>query len=363
MALLRGSREITLRLLLVAASGLAVLLVGEAVCRAFFPDERLRYAPDDAALYIMRPNQRGVLQLANGRPTPPVHINSLGFRGGEPPPDPARRLLVLGDSFAFGQGVAEDETLVARLDRALGAELAAVNGSQPGYGLFQMRATLDRVGPSLRPEHVVVILWQGDLLRQPPSDEERARVHRASRLFDLVKTSVFVTHVYRRFERLVASHGVYLLDLRVGELEVPAPDDPERVVRAYLQGWEADRPRLAGLVERARSLGAGTSVVLWTREGYAGPGEAGLAGRLEAELAAFARDRDVSVTSLRRVLGAHPRGALLIPGDGHPTAFAHCLVAQHVLGALASHGYAAVEPIRCSPGPEGSASTGNAGSR
>ena len=47
----------------------------------------------------------------------PAHINSLGLRGAEPDPDVALRVLFVGDSSVFGDGVGEEETMVAQARR------------------------------------------------------------------------------------------------------------------------------------------------------------------------------------------------------------------------------------------------------
>jgi hypothetical protein len=56
-----------------------------------------------------------------------VHTDELGLRArpGPPPPAEALRIVVLGDSVAFGLGLADDETLGAQLERLLAAALPA----------------------------------------------------------------------------------------------------------------------------------------------------------------------------------------------------------------------------------------------
>jgi hypothetical protein len=60
--------------------------------------------------------------------------NAAGFRGGPWRPGPGGSLVVLGDSFVFGWGVDEGETLPELLQELLGDSVAVVNLGLPGYG-------------------------------------------------------------------------------------------------------------------------------------------------------------------------------------------------------------------------------------
>jgi hypothetical protein len=63
--------------------------------------------------------------------------NSLGFRGLEPTGD-GPRIVVLGDSFAFGMGVSDAQCFPAVLGRVLAARVPGVrvlNGAVPGYSI------------------------------------------------------------------------------------------------------------------------------------------------------------------------------------------------------------------------------------
>jgi hypothetical protein len=86
-----------------------------------------------------------------------VTINEHGYRGrAAGSPDRARRrVVVLGDSVAFGLYVADDETFAAALDtRDNGLE--AYNLAVQGYGPAQALLRLERLGLSLEPDVVVL---------------------------------------------------------------------------------------------------------------------------------------------------------------------------------------------------------------
>jgi lysophospholipase L1-like esterase len=91
-------------------------------------------------------------------------INALGLRG--PVPSPERRAVVmLGDSFTFGEGVAHDETFVGRLDAALGGSgLQLVNAGVAGHGTVEEAARLEGLLDACRPVAVVLVHVPNDAI-------------------------------------------------------------------------------------------------------------------------------------------------------------------------------------------------------
>lgn len=94
-----------------------------------------------------------------------VHVNALGLRGPEVEPKVAgeRRVLVLGDSLVYGQGVGDAETLPAALERTL-RELdpvnrwSVVNAGHRSYDTPQELGLLEELGARIAPD-VVVLCW------------------------------------------------------------------------------------------------------------------------------------------------------------------------------------------------------------
>ncbi len=96
----------------------------------------------------------------------PVHVNSLGLRGkelGEKRPSEVR-VLALGDSLVYGQGVADEETLPAQLERVLGERepgertWTVVNAGHRAFDTRQELALLQELGQQIQPD-VVVLFW------------------------------------------------------------------------------------------------------------------------------------------------------------------------------------------------------------
>ena len=95
-------------------------------------------------------------------------INSLGFRGREQTfwghPE-TRRVVLLGDSYAFGLGVDQSQTLAAQLESRLQAScrsVAVLNLGVPGYHTGQELALAERVGFDLDPDLMVLLFYAND---------------------------------------------------------------------------------------------------------------------------------------------------------------------------------------------------------
>src|SRR5678815_3331843 len=91
-----------------------------------------------------------------------VHISSLGIRDEEfgPKPPDARRLLILGDSYAFGWGVEADQRfgsrLAAKLVVAAPGRWQVIQAGINAYATREELGWLDEYGWSLKPDLIVL---------------------------------------------------------------------------------------------------------------------------------------------------------------------------------------------------------------
>jgi hypothetical protein len=99
-----------------------------------------------------------------------IRVNSLGFRGGPIRDDKRRpvRVLFLGDSFTFGHGLPEEDTLPAlvgaELDRKEPGAFEVVNGGVYGYSTGHELNFLEKFGVGIEPDIVVTVMLVDDMV-------------------------------------------------------------------------------------------------------------------------------------------------------------------------------------------------------
>ncbi len=128
-------------------------------------------------------------ELAANLHTATISSNSVGIRGQrefavQPPPG-VRRVLCVGDSFVFGEGLRDEETMPARLELALDASGRArwevLNLGVHGYGTDQQWLRLRHLGFAYHPSLIVLGVFEDDVRRNALGFRDYAKPY-----FDLV---------------------------------------------------------------------------------------------------------------------------------------------------------------------------------
>ncbi len=165
---------------LLAATGtvvfgiVAALIVFEIAARFLHdppPDgsSAFRYHPE--RVYEPLPGGEGTFVVQRGPDRPPLEMeyrfSSQGLRDREfgPKREGERRILLLGDSFAMGWGLEEEETISRRLEAMLresGRDVTVINAGVTGYGPWQELGLLEDVGFRLEPDLVLLQLFPGN---------------------------------------------------------------------------------------------------------------------------------------------------------------------------------------------------------
>src|SRR3954471_24539516 len=158
------------KLALSAVSILVTLLLAEAALRilgvgaigrgsSWFAGgnhPRFLFQADPLSGYTLRPGFQGE-EISLGKEFDvPVAIDGQGLRV-QPHTGPSQsRILTIGDSITFGEGVPADSTFSAVLEKTLGVHLD--NAGVPGYSSAQMLGRLRRYLPVLHPQVVMLTL-------------------------------------------------------------------------------------------------------------------------------------------------------------------------------------------------------------
>jgi lysophospholipase L1-like esterase len=123
------------------------------------------YAAGSGETYWLRPGWRGE-QWVEGRRIE-IEINARGMRGPEVEDRLARsrRVLLLGDSFVFGQGAGQDETISAQLEALLsesrGEPFVVGNAGVPGHGTRDLPLMLEH-HRAFDPDAIVAFVYLGN---------------------------------------------------------------------------------------------------------------------------------------------------------------------------------------------------------
>ena len=145
-------------------------------------------------------------------------IDAEGFRAtGIPDDRPGKRLLFLGDSWLFGWGVHDHETLTARIEEYMndGTPVNCINVGVPGYGAEQQYYSLQENFDRCKPDAVVVCQVRNDLEPQMVAPEQPQRIYR-----HVFLNSWFLERSKRPYNRALRwGHGVssgLLAELGIG---------------------------------------------------------------------------------------------------------------------------------------------------
>ncbi|MEW6073851.1 MAG: SGNH/GDSL hydrolase family protein [Planctomycetota bacterium] len=170
----RAGRSWRHRLLAVALSLLVALLAGEVLVRVLVGAP----LPERLPLLMMRANRHRGWMMVPGRDhytyQHRVHVNAHGLRGPEigPKAPGTVRVLALGDSLVYGQGVADDATIPALLESTLVARdpqarrWEVINGGHRAYDTRQELGLVEELATELQPDIVLLFWFWNDVIER-----------------------------------------------------------------------------------------------------------------------------------------------------------------------------------------------------
>jgi lysophospholipase L1-like esterase len=183
-------RNLLINLGLLAVSSLSALALCEVGLRVlgrgplYVSPERAQFWKYDSLLgWAHQPGQQGVFETRQFRTE--VRINQAGLRDREHAyarPADTERILVLGDSFAWGYGVEENERFSQLLESALNVEV--INAGVSGYSTDQELLWLENEGVKYDFDLVILAFTGNDV-----GDNERDLVNTIYRKPRFVRTN------------------------------------------------------------------------------------------------------------------------------------------------------------------------------
>jgi lysophospholipase L1-like esterase len=308
-------------IVMILALGIAVV-AGEVLLRVknssmkTYDIEMWRYAKelkvrsDDPALdFDHVKSKSAVLQSV------PIRLNEAGLRGGpvEPVVDGGRRILFLGGSIALGWGVAEADTVEARLEkqlRATGQHVQVLNGGVGNYNAKRYVSRFFKELTGLRPTDVVVHYFLRDAEALSPSDDNA-----------VLRNSELAVTLWIAYHRLFDRSG------------------EQSLVDHYRSAYQSDAPgfvemqaNLKRLAEYARANQVRIYLAMTPdvhnlvdyKFGFVHEQMRDVAERLGYNY----------IDLLPAMQGRRPEDLFAMPGDPHPNALGHQLMADAILPVL-----------------------------
>lgn len=317
------SKPILLNIGLLLGSLVVAMLIGEGVARLKnsamrnYDIEMWRYAKelkvrsDDPLIdHEHRRNASAVLQSVT------IRTDEWGLRGGPvPPPTPGqRRILFLGSSITLGWGVPEDDTETARLARRFQADGRDVVVMNAGVGNYNAQRAIELFLARLvdtKPTDIVVQFFLRDAEALPPGRDNW-----------LIRNSELAVMLWEAWHQNVDPHGeASLID---HYRAVYAPDAP---------GFIAAQAALKRLADYAAAHDIRLYLTMipdiHNLEHYP-------FGFAHDEIAEIARADGYRYLDLLPAFGTLPPERIwAMPGDPHPNALGHQLMADAIYPFLA----------------------------
>ncbi len=263
-----------------------------------------------------------------------ARINGLGLRGPEQQgekPAGVRRVLMLGDSVTFGQGVYEEDTFARRLERSLGRGWEVLNAGVPMYDTSNEVSLFANRGLLWSPNVAVLAFYVND------ADQAQVMGPLVDRLIGAVNDAVTPRGGLARWSAL----------WRWGKFRWSVADAERRIVEArngFVAGtpeerrvWDRDRAWLAEYAATARTRSIDALVINVPDLAVAGKRTYPYRAINQALAAECARLGLPLVDLTPAFRGMEGRDLIVNLNDQHPNARAHAIIAGALETALREH--------------------------
>ena len=238
-----------------------------------------------------------------------IRVNEWGLRGPpvEPMPPGGRRILFLGGSITLGWGVREDQTVEARLERMLrdhGEQTQVLNGGVGNYNTERYVSRFFKELSGLNPTDIVVQYFLRDAEDLDPGGGNL-----------LLRHSEFAVTLWIAYHRLFDKSGEHVLENHYRQVY-----DPNR------RGFVIMREKLKELADYANAHGIRIYLAMTPDVHNLIDYKFGYIHDIMREIAV--KDGYTYIDLLPAMRGRPPQELFAMPGDPHPNALGHRLMAE-----------------------------------
>lgn len=275
-------------------------------------------------VFAFKPNASGVFPgNVDANRTFPYRTNSYGLRDRDRPPKPrgSRRVLVMGDSYAWGYAVAEEEAFPQTAERLLREgghpDIEVINGGIPDYNSRQERQLLERLMPIYQPDAVFLTYVVNDAEPSTAMPMNPEEAYRHSRSWLLSEAAVRMNRQWFRRRVLPSSKDTFGI--------------------SYLDGFEDDSVKWRDSRQAIREMrdlcaAAGIPFVVFILPDFTQDFDDTYAWRkIHDAVARWGRELSIPVFDLLPTFRGQDHKALWVPWDGHPNAEAHRRIAAFLV--------------------------------
>ncbi len=248
-----------------------------------------------------------------------TRTNSLGLRSAElgPKGPDELRVLVLGDSLIYGQGVGDRDTVPAQAEkhlRAAGWEANVVNAGVRAYATHQMLGQLRQLGDAIDP-CLVVLVWYWNDFDEGNLERQSQNLKRSGPIAFDVRAPMEGRVWWRWQGKQILRASAFLMWAHDAVRDARLAPQPE----SYFEDGFAKLPGYLDQFEAwCRERGVGFCIAILPEAGLAF-GEH-RAGPYQARVAAIARGRGIPVVDMTEAIveATRKHGRLpIIVYDGH----------------------------------------------
>jgi len=267
-----------------------------------------------------------------------VTINAHGLRDGEIPYEKSateKRILVLGDSVAFGWGTSQGENFSDQMELLLreqtGTAWQVINAGVNGYNTKQEATFLRLEGMRYAPDYVLLVYVSNDVDAVFDPNETTWRRHPSwpSSLPDAINRLrqrsylLQMTHLMVRMEKMDQARAAATLD---------NPDSSARVVRSMTghANWQGSKNALLDIARQCEAAGIPFIVGLYSS----------LDGGFDPEFVADLQGEEIDTIHLQPAWQGVPEDLAHVSRiDSHPSPLVHAKIAEYLVDAFRERGW------------------------